>query len=90
LAIEQYSFIYRSEIWSSHLVWKSNRQVTPIIAAAQRHLWLHLDIEKTLINFLETKDFWISESFLDSISSGRYLNIDYEFFCELIIKIISE
>eukprot|EP01124_Arcella_intermedia_P012800 TRINITY_DN19176_c0_g1_i1.p1 TRINITY_DN19176_c0_g1~~TRINITY_DN19176_c0_g1_i1.p1 ORF type:complete len:668 (-),score=155.71 TRINITY_DN19176_c0_g1_i1:34-2001(-) len=85
-AIEQFSFLNRDKIWSSQLEWQTSRQVTPIAAAAQRHLWLHLDVEKTITNFLDIDEFWFSNCFMDTVKSGEFLQIDYDFFVNELCK----
>jgi hypothetical protein len=51
-ALEHYAFIHRDWFWTKHMIWRSARPVSPIIAAQQRQLLMHLDVQATISEYV--------------------------------------
>jgi len=72
------------------MVWTSKRPVTPVIAARQKHLLLQLDVVATIKSMLGDDLFWKSVEFLDCLDSGDFIQLDYDYFANVLVDLLTE
>eukprot|EP00026_Physarum_polycephalum_P008469 Phypoly_transcript_08556.p1 GENE.Phypoly_transcript_08556~~Phypoly_transcript_08556.p1 ORF type:complete len:467 (+),score=88.69 Phypoly_transcript_08556:94-1494(+) len=83
LALERYLFDSRDELWEK-LQWNGKQNVTPCVAVQKRNLLLELDVQHAVDMLVHEDDFWTSRYFQESLVSGDFLAMDYEYFVQVL------
>ncbi|KYQ88836.1 2-nitropropane dioxygenase [Tieghemostelium lacteum] len=91
LALERYLFKEdSSRVWND-LVWNSAIKYPPSVVVLKRHLFLQLNIEETIKNYIRYQsDFWNSTYLLESITnnSSHFLRLDSKQFEDLLLSLL--
>uniref|UniRef100_A0A1J3F0B6 Uncharacterized protein n=1 Tax=Noccaea caerulescens TaxID=107243 RepID=A0A1J3F0B6_NOCCA len=89
-AFAQFAFANRDICWEE-LEWRGKHGQSPAVVATKPHYLLHLDVQRTIQNFLDNvPEFWSSNEFAESLKDGQILSLDTNFFLDLFIRFMYE
>src|SRR5690625_3180889 len=88
-SIEEIYLSFAKSSYFQNLVWNGKRGHPPVVAVQKKHLLMQLDIEKTMENMFEEEPYWYSDHLKNVILEGTFLQIDYQYFVQFLLEIVS-